>query len=202
MAEVSVAIADDNRQTLNLLGEILEKEDGIHVVGKADNGEDAYNMIVETNPDIVLMDLSLGNSALNGAEAAREIRLQTDSRVIILTSHENYDTVIHASTQALASAYLFKSNFSVLIPTIRETARGVTPQAQLICSALAPLTNAERSVLLRILGEDVSLHSSSKTISNQQTGILRKLDLPGRRELTHIFKAYGFQKAENSPVSF
>ena len=59
------------------------------------------------------MDLSLGNSALNGAEAARDIRLQTDSRVIILTSHENYDTVIHASTQALASAYLFKSNFSV-----------------------------------------------------------------------------------------
>lgn len=56
MAEVSVAIADDNRQTLNLLGEILEKEDGIHVVGKADNGEDAYNMIVETNPDIVLME--------------------------------------------------------------------------------------------------------------------------------------------------
>ena len=111
--------------------------------------------------------------------------------------------MIHASTQALASAYLFKSNFSVLIPTIRETARGVTPQAQLICSALlAPLTSAERSVLLRILGEDVSLHSSSKTISNQQTGILRKLDLPGRRELTHIFKAYGFQKAENSPVSF
>lgn len=108
--------------------------------------------------------------------------------------------MIHASTQALASAYLFKSNFSVLIPTIRETARGVTPQAQLICSALlAPLTNAERSVLLRILGEDVSLHSSSKTISNQQTGILRKLDLPGRRELTHIFKAYGFQKRKTVP---
>ena len=34
MAELSIAIADDNRQTLNLLGEILEKEDGIHVVGK------------------------------------------------------------------------------------------------------------------------------------------------------------------------
>ena len=48
MAELSIAIADDNRQTLNLLGEILEKEDGIHVVGKADNGEDAYNMIAAT----------------------------------------------------------------------------------------------------------------------------------------------------------
>ena len=48
----------------------------------------------------------------------------------------------------------------------------------------------------------IPCYNESKTISNQQTGILRKLDLPGRRELTHIFKAYGFQKAENSPVSF
>ena len=45
MAELSIAIADDNRQTLNLLGEILEKEEGIHVVGQADNGEDAYQMM-------------------------------------------------------------------------------------------------------------------------------------------------------------
>ena len=57
MAELNIAIADDNRQTLNLLSEILEKEEGLHVVGKADNGEDAYNMIVQTNPDIVLMDI-------------------------------------------------------------------------------------------------------------------------------------------------
>ena len=63
MAELSIAIADDNRQTLNLLGEILEKEDGIHVVGKADNGEDAYNMIVRTNPDIVLMDVIMVTAA-------------------------------------------------------------------------------------------------------------------------------------------
>lgn len=49
MAELSIAIADDNRQTLNLLGEILEKEDGIHVVGKADNGEDVSYRITCNN---------------------------------------------------------------------------------------------------------------------------------------------------------
>ena len=195
MKKTRILFVEDDLDYRYLIERELEKEKDFELCAACSDGETAVQA--------ALMDLSLGNSTLNGAEAAREIRLQTDSRVIILTSHENYDTVIHASTQALASAYLFKSNFSVLIPTIRETARGVTPQAQLICSALlAPLTNAERSVLLRILGEDVSLHSSSKTISNQQTGILRKLDLPGRRELTHIFKAYGFQKAENSLVSF
>lgn len=214
MKKTRILFVEDDLDYRYLIERELEKEKDFELCAACSDGETAVQAALLHQPDIVLMDLSLGNSALNGAEAAREIRLQTDSRVIILTSHENYDTVIHASTQALASAYLFKSNFSVLIPTIRETARGVTPQAQLICSALlAPLTNAERSVLLRILGEDVSLHSSSKTISNQQTGILRKLDLPGRRELTHIFKAYGFPKsgkqsrfflsnAKSSPAKF
>lgn len=156
MKKTRILFVEDDLDYRYLIERELEKEKDFELCAACSDGETAVQAALLHQPDIVLMDLSLGNSTLNGAEAAREIRLQTDSRVIILTSHENYDTVIHASTQALASAYLFKSNFSVLIPTIRETARGVTPQAQLICSALlAPLTNAERSVLLRILGEDV-----------------------------------------------
>lgn len=42
MAELNIAIADDNRQTLEMLGEILESEKDYHVVGKADNGNEAY----------------------------------------------------------------------------------------------------------------------------------------------------------------
>ena len=41
MADLNVAIADDNPQTLCLLQDIVEGERGFHVVGKADNGEDA-----------------------------------------------------------------------------------------------------------------------------------------------------------------
>ena len=78
MAELSIAIADDNRQTLNLLGEILEKEDGIHVVGKADNGEDAYNMIVRTNPDIVLMDVIMPR--LDGISVMEKIKNNTQMK--------------------------------------------------------------------------------------------------------------------------
>ena len=56
MSEISIAIADDNLQTLSLLNDILEGEEDFHVVGRADNGEDAYNMIVKTSPDVVLLD--------------------------------------------------------------------------------------------------------------------------------------------------
>ena len=54
MAELNIAIAEDNPLMLELLGSILEEEDGFHVVGKADNGEDAYQMIMDKKPDIVL----------------------------------------------------------------------------------------------------------------------------------------------------
>ena len=57
MSDLNIAIADDNPQMLGKLQEILEAEEGFSVVGKADNGEDAYNMIIKTNPDIVLLDV-------------------------------------------------------------------------------------------------------------------------------------------------
>lgn len=57
MTELNIVIADDNPQTLSLLSTILEGEKGVRVVGKADNGETAYHMIVETKPDIVLLDV-------------------------------------------------------------------------------------------------------------------------------------------------
>ena len=52
MAEMKIAIAEDNRQALDMLGNILESDKEIQVVGKAENGTDAYNMIVKTKPDM------------------------------------------------------------------------------------------------------------------------------------------------------
>lgn len=57
MAELNVAIADDNKQIRDLLENILKKDAGLHLVGKAENGEEAYNMIMQTKPDVVLMDV-------------------------------------------------------------------------------------------------------------------------------------------------
>ncbi len=197
MNTIRIMLVEDDLDYRYLIEQALRREADFELCTSCTDGKSAVQTALMEQPDIVLMDLCLAHSPIDGAEASRQIRLQTDARVIILTSREDFETVIRASTHAFASAYLFKSNFPVLIPMIRQTAQGVTSQAHLICSALlAPLTDAERSVLRRLLGEDVRLHSSSKTISNQQTGILRKLGLPGKKELTHIFSAYGLGSAE------
>ena len=114
MAELSIAIADDNRQTLNLLGEILEKEDGIHVVGKADNGEDAYNMIVRTNPDIVLMDVIMPR--LDGISVMEKVKNNTQMK-----NHPSFIMVTAASSQDVTEdAFRLGANYYIMKPFNRD----------------------------------------------------------------------------------
>ena len=114
MAELSIAIADDNRQTLNLLGEILEKEEGIHVVGQADNGEDAYQMIVRTNPDIVLMDVIMPR--LDGISVMEKVKNNTQMK-----NSPSFIMVTAASSQDVTEdAFRLGANYYIMKPFNRE----------------------------------------------------------------------------------
>ncbi|MDO4295962.1 MAG: sporulation transcription factor Spo0A [bacterium] len=72
MAQLNIAIADDNEQTLEMLGNLLEEEDDFCVVGKANNGEDAVSMIVETKPDLVMLDVIMPR--LDGISVMERVR--------------------------------------------------------------------------------------------------------------------------------
>lgn len=128
MAELSIAIADDNRQTLNLLGEILEKEDGFRVVGKADNGEDAYNMIIKTNPDIVLLDVIMPK--MDGITVMEKVRNNPQIKVcpsfIMVTAASSQDVTEDAFR--LGANYYIMKPFSkdILLEKIRRVSRGRT----------------------------------------------------------------------------
>ncbi len=57
MGNLSIAIADDNERMVEILDSIVKKDNEIRIVGKANNGEDVYQMIKEKEPDVVLLDL-------------------------------------------------------------------------------------------------------------------------------------------------
>lgn len=57
MGKLNIAIADDNDRVVQLLDEIISKEDDMEIVGKANNGEDAFNLIKTKEPDVVLLDI-------------------------------------------------------------------------------------------------------------------------------------------------
>ena len=57
MGQLNVAIADDNERILEILSDLINKEQEMTLVGKANNGEEMYQIITKTQPDVVLLDL-------------------------------------------------------------------------------------------------------------------------------------------------
>lgn len=72
MEKLNVAIFDDNRRMLEIVNDCLANDGEMDVVGHADNGEDAYEIIKNKEPDVVLLDLILPK--LDGLEIMQRVR--------------------------------------------------------------------------------------------------------------------------------
>ena len=106
MAEMKIAIAEDNRQALDMLGNILESDKEIQVVGKAENGTDAYNMIVKTKPDIVFLDVVM--PGMDGMETCEKLRQRYPEANVYMVSSMAYDDMIDRAVELGAKGFLFK----------------------------------------------------------------------------------------------
>ena len=181
-------LVEDDMDFVYLVDHMAQREPELQLLGNACGGEAALRLCCEAKPEIALVDLNLSTPELEGIEISREICRRTDTKVIILTSYENPQTVIDACIKGMAWGYVFKSQFNIIADTIRETAGGHTPQLYLINSLiLAALSPAERAVFEDMLRNDTSALSSHKTIANQKTNVYKKLGVKNQAELLHIW---------------
>lgn len=125
MKLIRVLAVDDDPDFQYLLEQTVGSQPDMELVAVCSDGSQAFQAVQRHCPDIVLMDLDLRNVGRDGAETARAIRLETASKVMILTADDDPSTVIDASVRAFASGYVFKSQFTLLLPTIRETAADI-----------------------------------------------------------------------------
>lgn len=191
---IQVLVVEDDVDFTYLLQNLIGTHSDMKLCGCAHERSSAIQMAQEFKADVVLMDLNLSATRMDGVDAAKEIRLLTDAKVVILTVFESPDIVIEASKRAFASAYVFKSQFAILPETIRAVTNGHTPQEWMILSMiLSELSPAEKTIFEIMLGKKIDLFSSQKTIANQKTNILRKLGLKSQKELIRIFgSSYSF----------
>jgi len=104
---IRVVIADDHAMIREGLAGILEEAPGILVVGLAGNGQEAVNMIMERNPDVLVLDYSMPSmDAPAVIEQLLAKGLQT--RILVLTVHENFHYAVKA-LDAGAHGYLLKA---------------------------------------------------------------------------------------------
>ena len=104
--KVRVLIADDHIMVRSGLRSVLETEPGVEVVGEATNGHEALVLAQELLPDVILMDIKMGD--VDGVTATRRVRTSVPStRVIMLTNYDE-DELVFAAIRAGASGYLLK----------------------------------------------------------------------------------------------
>ena len=77
MGKLNVAIADDNERMLDLLGELIDRDKELTLVGKANNGEDMCKIIEQKQPDVVLLDLIMPK--MDGLSVMEQIN--TDKKI-------------------------------------------------------------------------------------------------------------------------
>ena len=103
---VRVVIADDQRVVREGLALLVGLLPGVELVGTAEDGERALDLVREHSPDVALMDLRMPR--LDGVEATRRIGVEHPStRVIVLTTYAD-DESVFAALQAGARGYLTK----------------------------------------------------------------------------------------------
>jgi DNA-binding NarL/FixJ family response regulator len=122
---IRVVLADDQPLVRAGFAMILGAEDGIEVVGEADNGAVALDLVRATRPDIVLMDIRMPE--VDGLAATRQISADADLesvRVLILTTFE-LDEYVFEAIRSGASGFLVKhTQPAELVRAVREIARG------------------------------------------------------------------------------
>ncbi len=123
MDKIKVLLADDHIVVRQGLRALLAAEPDIEIVGEADNGRQAVQMIRKEAPDVALIDIAM--PVLNGLEATRQItRSNPATKVLILSSYSD-DEYIQQVTEAGAAGYLVKQTAANdLLKAIREAHKG------------------------------------------------------------------------------
>jgi DNA-binding NarL/FixJ family response regulator len=200
---IRVLVVDDHAILRDGIRSMLESQEDIIVVGEAENGAEAIELVQKCSPDIVMMDISMPQ--MNGLEATRFIRDHySQVKVLILTQHDNHEYIAPALQAGAAGYVLKRSGRRELLNALRQ----VHEQGAFLAGKITKeilhdysheggnhkndenrLTERERQVLQLIVdGKSnkeiaATLGISPKTVSVHRTNAMAKLDVQTTVEL-------------------
>jgi len=118
-----IVIIDDHQLFREGVKRILDFEEGFEVVAQGSDGSEALDLVGKYKPDVVLMDINMPNT--NGIEATKRlVETYPDTKVIILSIHDDENYVTHA-LQTGATGYLLKEmDADTLIEAVKVVTEG------------------------------------------------------------------------------
>ena len=203
---IKVLVADDHTVVREGIRHVLEGEPGFTIVAEAATAADAVRLAEAKQPDVVLLDITMpGESGLQAA--ARIRKLVPETRILILSMHDNPEYVLE-SVRAGAHGYLLKDSAATELrrairlvregeeyfsaPIAHRLRAAVRGQAGDLPGPLDVLTGREREVLVGIaLGRTnkeiaSELGISHRTVETHRESLMRKLGIKTVAGLTKL----------------
>ena len=188
---LTLVIVDDHPVVRDGLIGIFESSESLQVVGEAASGPQALEVIVDTDPDVVLMDLRMPGG--DGFAAIRELRRRGyRPRIVVLTTYDN-DRDIRRATAAGADAYLLKDlPRAELIEAVLRIGTGEGPGLMTTTPAASALTEREVEVLALVADGCTNravarrLGIGEATVKTHLAHIYAKLNCQDRAEAVRV----------------
>lgn len=203
-----VVITDDDKLVALSLKTILSAQEGIEVLAIGSNADEAIALYREHRPDIMLMDIRMGEKT--GIDAAKVILSEdTNAKVLFLTTFSDDEYI----TQALkigAKGYILKQNYESIVPALNAVEHGQNVFGEEIVNKLPSLLeknekksaseyglNEKEEQIINLVAQGLSnkeianeMFLGEGTIRNYLSVILEKLCLRDRTQLVIFYFNY------------
>lgn len=204
---IRIMLVDDHAVVREGLRALLNREKDLEVVGEAGSAAELMEQVDEVRPEVVVMDLQLGNGP-NGIEATKELlQRRPELKVVVLSMFDDRHLVFRALSAGAKGYVLKRAGIEELSQAIRLVAKGEAyldpqiarqvvnglqeglPQGKKKDGSEVELTEREKEVL-RLVAEGLTnaeiarrLFISVKTVQAHRANLMQKLGLHDRVEL-------------------
>jgi DNA-binding NarL/FixJ family response regulator len=152
---LGVILADDHAIFRQGLAALLEGEPDIEVLAQAADGEGAWRVIETHQPGIAILDLAMPQAT--GIEVARRVQAAAlDTRVVLLTMHDDGATALQAQEVGVAGFVVKDNSFEELALAVRSAAAGGT--------FVSPTVRAKLNTLMRSGERPVALSPRERQV--------------------------------------
>lgn len=211
---IRVLVVDDHQLVRVGTSRLLADIEGLQIVGQAESGEQAIDMVKDLKPDVVLMDIQM--PGIGGLEATRRcLRVDPDLKIIAVTIYED-EPYPSKLLGVGAVGYLTKNaDVDEMVRSIKKVMSGqrylssevaqqlaLRPFNQDAASPFEVLTSREMQITLMVImgysAPDISkkLSLSSKTVNSYRYRIFEKLGTKNDVSLTRLAIKHGIIDAE------
>ena len=203
---MNIIIVDDDKLVSTSLKTIIEASSNFEVIQIGSNGQEAISLYKQCIPDILLMDIQMGE--MSGLDAAKEILDSfPNAKILFLTTFADDEYIITA-LKIGAKGYILKQHFESIIPALTAVSEGHTVFGEEIVSKIPSIINTNTnkknvsdfgltekeleiisSVAKGLSNKEISseLYLSEGTVRNYISVILEKLTLRDRTQLAIFY---------------